>query len=191
MTSIDGYLDEIRRGVRGMDPQIQRDILRELRSHLTESVAENGGNMSAAVAGLGDAAAVARRYRDLYGYGPAYRWLFAGIAGLLGIFTVPVLFAEDETVFPFFLSAVFLALAFVFLMWTSLAAGNRAALIAGVVALIGRVAGFGVAVALNRGASLITTEGVALFALVCALLIVVAWIPGKARETWRRPPAEL
>ena len=27
MTSIDGYLDEIRRGVRGMDPQIQRDIL--------------------------------------------------------------------------------------------------------------------------------------------------------------------
>ena len=73
MTSIDGYLDEIRRGVRGMDPRIQQDIVRELQSHLTESVAENGGNVGAAVAGLGEAAAVARRYRDLYGYGPAYR----------------------------------------------------------------------------------------------------------------------
>jgi len=141
--------------------------------------------------GLGDATAVAKRYRELYGYGAAYRALFAGIAGVLGVFTVPVLFAGDEAIFPFFISAVVLAIAFAFLIWTSVAAGNRAALVAGLVALVGRWAGLIVALVLNRGASLVTADGLALFGLVSVLLVLVAWIPGKAKETWKRPSGEL
>ena len=189
--SIDGYLHDIGRRLAGMDSQIRKDVLQELRSHLMESVAANGGNVGAAVAGLGDATAVAKRYRELYGYGAAYRALFAGIAGVLGVFTVPVLFAGDEAIFPFFISAVVLAVAFAFLIWTSLAAGNRAALVAGLVALVGRWAGLIVALVLNRGASLVTADGLALFGLVSVLLVLVAWIPGKAKETWKRPSGEL
>jgi len=191
MMSIDGYLHDIGRGLAGMDPQIRRDVLAELRSNLTESVTANGGNVGAAVVGFGDAPAVAKRYRELYGYGAAYRALFAGIAGVLGVFTVPVLFAGDEAIFPFFISAVVLAIAFAFLIWTSVAAGNRAALVAGLVALVGRWAGLIVALVLNRGASLVTADGLALFGLVSVLLVLVAWIPGKAKETWKRPSGEL
>ena len=191
MISIEGYLTEIRRGLAGMDPRVRLDIMQELRSHLTDSVAANGGNVGAAVAGLGDPTPVARRYRELYGYGPMYRALFAAIAGVLGVFTVPVLFAGDETIFPFFLSAIFLAIVFAFLVWTSLVAGNRAGLVAGAVGLGGRLAGFAAALEANRGASLVTSEGLALFGLVSVLLVVVAWIPGRAKEVWRRPGALL
>ena len=191
MMSIDGYLHDIGRRLAGMDSQIRKDVLQELRSHLMESVAANGGNVGAAVAGLGDATAVAKRYRELYGYGATYRALFAGIAGVLGVFTVPVLFAGDEAIFPFFISAIVLSVAFAFLIWTSLAAGNRAALMAGAVALLGRMAGFIFALGVNRGASLVTADGLALFGLVSVLLVLVAWIPGKAKETWKRPSGEL
>ena len=46
MTDIEAYLGEVHRRLAGMDPKVQRDILRELRSHLGDSVAANGGRGS-------------------------------------------------------------------------------------------------------------------------------------------------
>ena len=191
MISIDAYLTQVHRGLGGMDPVVRKDILLELRSHLTDSVGANGGNLSAAIQALGDPASVARRYRELYGYSSSYRVLFYAIAGIVAAFTVPVLFVGEAGIFPFFVSAIFLSVEFIFLIWVSTAAGNRAGLLSGIVAVVGRLAGFGGAVAANRETFLITPEGLAAFVLVSLLLIFVGWIPGKAKQAWRRPPPEL
>ena len=191
MTDIEAYLGEVHRRLAGMDPKVQRDILRELRSHLGDSVAANGGNEGAAIAGLGDPVAVARRYRELYGYGVSYRAVFSFIAGVLGFFTVPVLFAGNEGIFPYFFSAVFLSIEFLFLIWVSVSAGNRAGLGTGVVGLSGRFAGFGVALGLNAGSSLVTWDGLALFLVVSGLIVLVGWVPGRAKQAWQRPGMEL
>lgn len=191
MISIEAYLSEVHRGLGGMDVGVRTDIVRELRSHLADSVAANGGNIDAAIQSLGDARSVARRYRELYGFGASYRVLFYVLAGAFGVLTVPVLFAGDEGIFPFFLSAVFVGIEFVFLIWVSVSAGNRAGLDAGIAGLAGRMAAFGIAIAANRTGFVITPEGLAAFLLVSLLFVLVGWIPGKAKQAWRRPPPEL
>ena len=134
---------------------------------------------------------MARRYRELYGFGASYRVLFYVLAGAFGVLTVPVLFAGDEGIFPFFLSAVFVGFEFVFLIWVSVSAGNRAGLVSGIAGLAGRTAAFGIAIAVNRTGFVITSEGLAAFLLVSLLFVLVGWIPGKAKQAWRRPPPEL
>ncbi|HEY5539227.1 MAG TPA: hypothetical protein VIL58_06785 [Thermoplasmata archaeon] len=190
MTSVDSYLGEVSRGLRGMDVAVRKDILRELRSHLVESLAANGGNVSAAVAATGEPRAVARRYRDLYGFGVTYRAMFVAIAGVLAVFTVPVLTATDEFLFPLYLSTPFLVADIAFLIWVSVVAGNRAGLVAGTAGCAGRLAAFGGAYLVST-APLIRFEGLTLFALVSALMVVIGWAPGRARRAWRRPSADL
>src|SRR2546427_6133590 len=47
MTPPDEYLEQVRRAMSGMEPGVRDDILRELRGHIAESTAANGGNVSA------------------------------------------------------------------------------------------------------------------------------------------------
>src|SRR5690348_3660473 len=44
MTAPDEYLNEVRSAMAGMEPKVRDDILLELRSHIAESTAANGGN---------------------------------------------------------------------------------------------------------------------------------------------------
>jgi len=73
MTPPDAYLEQVRRAMSGMEPGVRDDILRELRSHIAESTAANGGNVNASLAAVGSAEEVGRHYRELYGYGRAYK----------------------------------------------------------------------------------------------------------------------
>src|SRR5206468_2478989 len=84
MTAADAYLNEVRRSMAGMANPIREDILRELRGHIAESSAANGGNLSASLAALGSAREVGHRYRELYGYGTLFKILFSAIAIVLG-----------------------------------------------------------------------------------------------------------
>src|SRR3972149_2722540 len=84
MTSVDAYVEQVRRGHTGLDAGAREDIVREPRGPRGDSVGADGGNVNAAVASLGDPVVVARRYRELYGYGVAYRSVFAIVAGILG-----------------------------------------------------------------------------------------------------------
>src|SRR3989442_5270518 len=129
MISIDAYLTAVHRGLGGMDPGVRKDILLEVRSHLTDSVGANGGNVGAAIQTLGDPESVARRYRELYGYSSSYRLLFTAVAGIVGAFTVPVLFVGQAGIFPFFVSAFFLSIEFIFLILVSTTAGIRVRLL--------------------------------------------------------------
>src|SRR5206468_5225967 len=180
MTAPDEYLGQVRRAMAGMEPKVRDDILLELRSHIAESAAANGGNVNASLAAVGTPEDVGRRYRELYGFGRLYKVLFAIIAFVLAIPSVPVLAAGPESVSPYALSILFLIVVAVWILWVSVAAGSRAGILAGVAAMISRFAAFGVVVATLAGAET-SQAGLALLVSASVMLMLLGWIPGTAK----------
>ncbi len=190
MTPPDEYLNQVRRAMAGMEPAVRDDIVRELRSHVAESMAANGGNPAAAFAGLGSPGEVGRHYRAIYGYGRLYRTLFAVIAFLLAVPSIPVLVAGNERIFPYGLSIVFLIVVAAWVLWVSVAAGSRAGLIAGIAAFAGRVLAFAIAASTQPGA-VVTSEGIVILIAASLALVLLGWMPGTAKQMWSGPRAEL
>ncbi len=190
MTPQDDYLDRVRRAMAGMEPSVRDDIVRELRSHLADSTAANGGNANTAIAALGSPAEVGRHYRSLYGYGRAYRLMFAIIAFLVAIPSVPVLAVGDQGAFPYGLSVLFLVVAAAWILWVSVAAGSRAGIVAGIAAFVARILAFGIAAATQPGA-VSTSGGVLLLGVASGTLVLLGWLPGTAKQVWSGPKAEL
>ncbi|MGI0148162.1 MAG: HAAS signaling domain-containing protein [Thermoplasmata archaeon] len=184
------YLADVRRAMGGMAATVRNDILRELRGHIADSTATNGGDVTAALVALGPAREVGHRYRELYGYGTSYKVLFAGIAFVLAVPSVPVLVVGTENLFPFALSILFVIGCAAWILWVSIAAGSRAGVFAGVAGMVGRFAGFGFAAVTQAGA--VTTPGaLGLFVAVSAMFVVLGWIPGTAKRVWSGPRPDL
>ncbi len=194
MISVDEYLADVRRSMTGMDARVRDDILKELRSHVAEAAASNGGNVDAAIAQLGSAAQVGRGYRDVYGYAMSVQSLFAAVAALLAILTAPVLQGAQEpgTGIAYFIPNLLALPALVvlagWLLWVSVRAGSRAGLLAGILAGAARIL---VVVALLAAGAMLTLDGLAALAVSSALLVLVGWLPGTAKKVWSRPGAEL
>ncbi len=190
MNPPDEYLEQVRRGMTGMEPLVRDDILRELRSHIAESTAANGGNVGASLGALGSPSDIGRHYKALYGYGRIFKVLFAAVAFLLAVPSVPVLAVGPESLFPYALSIVFLVVAASWILWVSSAAGSRAGLLAGFGAMVARLVAFGLASVLQSGA-VASVGGVGLLVVVSGMLVVLGWIPGTAKKAWSQPHAEL
>ena len=190
MTAPDEYLDQVRRAMAGMEPMVRDDILLELRSHIAESTAANGGNVNASLAAVGSPNEVGRRYRELYGFGRVYKILFAAIAFVLAIPSVPVLAAGPEAFSPYALSILFLIVLAAWVLWVSVAAGSQAGILAGVAAMISRFAAFGVVTATLAGAE-ISQVGLGLLVFASIMLVLLGWIPGTAKKAWSSPRADL
>lgn len=190
MTSVDAYLARVRRGMRGMDPRVREDILKELRSHLAESTAANGGNVGLAVAGMGEPGKVGREHKSLYGYGLAYKVAFLAVAVALAIPSVPVLGVTEEAIAPYSLSLPVLGALMAWLLWTGAKAGARVGLYGGIAACVARLVTFDALVLVQPGAFAVA-GGLVLFIVASLALIPLAWIPGTARKAWRGPRAEL
>jgi len=190
MTAADDYIGEVWRAMGGMDHSVRKDIVRELKGHIKESTAANGGNVTAALTALGSPTDVGRHYREVYGYGRRYRLIFTIVAVLLAIPSVPVLIVGTENLFPFTLSILFLIGAAVWILWVSAAAGSRAGLIAGVAALVARLGAFAVAAIVQAG-GVVSVSGLGFFVAASALLVLLGWIPGTARKAWSGPRPEL
>jgi uncharacterized membrane protein len=190
MTAPDEYLDEVRRAMAGMEPKVRNDILLELRSHIAESTAANGGNVNASLAAVGTPEDVGRRYRELYGFGRMYKIVFATIAFVLAIPSVPVLAVGSDSVSPYALSILFLVVVAAWTIWVSVAAGSQAGVLAGIAAMLSRFAAFGVVAAILPGAE-ITPFGLALLGFASVMLVLLGWIPGTAKKAWSAPRAEL
>ena len=60
---IDGFLARLRAGLRGMPEREIDDILREIRSHITELSENEGSDVEAAIRSLGDPVDLAMTYR--------------------------------------------------------------------------------------------------------------------------------
>ncbi len=190
MTTQDEYLKEVRRSMMGMEPAVREDILRELRSHMVESMAANGGNVVAALSGFGSPHEVGRHYRELYGYGRAFRFLFVVMAFLLAIPSIPVLVAGEASPFPSSLSLAFLGVVAAWILWVSVAAGSRTGLLAGVAGFAGRAVAFGAAATIQPGA-VATAAGIGLLVIVSSALVLLGWLPGTAKKSWGAPKIDL
>ncbi len=195
MTAADDYLAEVGGAMMGMDPRVRKDILDELRSHLADAAAANGGDVARAVVEMGPAVRVGREYRALYGYSAGYRLIFTLIAAFLAAFTLPVLQGSTSSLGnPFYipntLALPFLVLLIVWLLWVSFAAGSRAGLYAGLGAFVARI-GTAFGLVLGPASAILTTDGLAVLLISSALLVLVGWLPGTAKKTWTKPRAEL
>jgi len=190
MTADDEYLGQVRRAMIGMARPVRDDIVRELRGHIAESAAANGGNVRASLEALGSPRDVGRHYREIYGYRTAYKAVFAAIAFILAIPSIPVLVIGTETVFPFNVSIVFVVAAATWILWVGVAAGTQAGIVAGLAGLVGRLTAFG-AVALRESGAITSAGGLGLLVAVSVLFVVLGWIPGTAKKAWSAPRAEL
>lgn len=192
MTRVDSYLREVDARLVGVDRRVREDIVRELRGHLADAVEANGGNRAAALVEMGPAREVARRYKDLYGYGRLVKVVFGIVAVLLAVPTLPVLAAfTEDTRIPDLLAVPAVAVLAVYLIWVSVRAGSRVGLLAGLAAAAGRTAVLGILVVLESALVTTTPDGLAAFAAVGAALLILGWLPGTARRRWRPGGAEL
>jgi len=190
MMSPEEYVREVRRSMVGMEPAVREDILREVLSHIADAAGANPSNPQAAIADLGPPAELGRRYRELYGYGRSFKVLFAAVAFLLAIPSVPVLGITEAGFYPYGLSLVALAALVGWTLWVSVAAGSRVGFLAGLAGMIARFAAVGVVVVTQPGAAPIDS-GVALFVAASILLPILGWLPGTAKRTWSKPRADL
>jgi len=190
VTSSDEYLDSVRRAMVGMAPAVRHDILRELQGHIADSTAANGGDVQASLVALGSPREIGQRYRELYGYGTAFKALFAAIAFLLAVPTIPVLVTGPETLFPFALSIIFVIGAAAWILWVSVAAGSRAGIFAGSAGLAGRLSAFVFATVTQPG-GITSPTGLGLLLAIAVMFVLLGWIPGTAKKAWSRPRPEL
>lgn len=190
MTSSEAYLTDVRRAMAGMDAAIREDVLRELRGHIAESAAANGGNLEASLSSLGNAREVGRHYREVYGYGKGYQVLFAAIAFLLAVPSVPILIVGTDFLFPFSLSLVFVVGAAMWILWVSVAAGSKAGTLAGVASLAARLVAF-TAVAAGQPGAITDVGGLGLLVAVSVLFVLLGAIPGTAKQVWSGPRTDL
>ncbi len=195
MTIVDDYLADVGSAMAGMDPEVRKDILDELRSHLADSAAANGGDMGRALESMGPAVRVGRECRALYGYSTGYKLVFLLVAVGLAALTLPVFQGTTAPsgipdYMPNLFALPFLVALVAWLLWVSVAAGSRAGLYVGLGAAVARVAA-ALALVLAPSGGLLTADGLATLLLSSALLILVAWLPGTAKKAWTRPGAEL
>jgi uncharacterized membrane protein len=187
--ALDAYLDRVRRRMVGLDAAVREDVIRELRSHLLDAAREAGGDWASVLPRAEAPEAIARRYRDLYGYGRTYQLLLVSGAFLLGLLTLPLVPIGGSFTLAFLLSVLLLAALVAYLFWTSVAAGEVVGLLAGVAAGAGRLVVAGLAMLTGTAAFL--EGGMVLFLFVSALLVVLGYLPGTAKRKWRGPRAEL
>jgi len=190
MTLIDDYLGKVRGAMTGMDSRVREDILRELRSHLADATAANGGDVARALAEMGPPSEVGRRYRDLYGYSRAFQALFVAFAGFLGILSSAVLQGTENAYVPNLLSLPALVALVAWLLWVSVRAGSRVGLLAGFAAFVARLGIVGLLTRLPPGA-MVTPEGLVTLLLSSGLLLLVGWLPGTAKKAWTPAGAQL
>ncbi len=195
MTTPDEYLAQVGAAMAGMDPAVRNDVLAELRSHLAESAAANGGDVGRAIEAMGPATRVGREYRALYGYSAGFRVVFVFIAAILAALTLPVLQGATSTsgipdYLPNILALPFLVLVVGWLLWVSVQAGSRAGLVAGLAACASRLI-FAMALVVGPSNGIVTADGVAVLLVSSVLLVFVGWLPGTAKKAWAKPSAEI
>ncbi len=182
MSETDDYLKAVASAMRGVDRRIREDVLLELKAHLADAMADGGA--ATVVANLEAPHAIARRYKDLYGYGRPYQALFVLVGVGLALLTVPILgLAEPAASLVTVLALGALA---GFLLLAAMDAGSKVGLLAGLAACTARIATLAAAQIATEIAPVTDARGWTLFLAVSALLVVLGYVPGRAKERWTK-----
>jgi len=192
MNGEEAYIKDVSSRLTGMDSNVKSDIVRELRAHIADLVTMNGGNVSAAMMNLEPPADVARRYKQLYGYGMPFKVAFIVLTGIVAVFTLPVIqIRGEEVTIPVMVSLIFLAIIVVILAFVGIKAGRLVGLMAGLTACFVRLGLFGVLYVAGGTGVVVESGGVALLVLVSILLVLIGYIPSEAKARWAGPKGEI
>jgi len=182
MSPTETYLKGVQSAMRGLDRRIREDVLRELKAHLADAVADGGE--SAVVANLEAPQAIARRYKVLYGYGRSFQSMFVIFAAVLGLLTIPIfsLLEPLASLVPLLALGALVT----YLILAAMDAGSSVGLFAGVAACLVRIGTLAAAQIATEIAPVTDARGWALFLGVSLLLVVLGYVPGRAREKWTK-----
>ncbi|MFQ5885226.1 MAG: hypothetical protein ACE5IO_09025, partial [Thermoplasmata archaeon] len=165
----------------GMDPNVRKDILEELKTHILDMVSELRISYDEAIHRMSPPRETAKTYKDLYGYGFGLKALFVAIAVLISIPSLPIFLPSSEAIEgPVWLSVVFFVIVTLYLIWVSVAAGRGVGLYSGIFACATRFVVLGLMLAFQSEAAVGGMTGIISFVISSLFLIGVGFLPGEA-----------
>jgi len=132
------YLSSLDRKLFWMDRKTRKDIVLEVRSHLSERI-NNGEDPASVLSSFGPADSVARDYLRIYGFGMSFI-LMIGVAGFfIAMLTVPGIIGDpSEYLGMDWVSLVFLVFAILLVLFTSFKGGRKAGVTVGAIECVSR-----------------------------------------------------
>ncbi|MEW6070861.1 MAG: hypothetical protein AB1485_09610 [Candidatus Thermoplasmatota archaeon] len=180
---IENYLKEVNFYMLVVKKKKRKEILEELRTHLLEKTRSfgnlNAENVNRAIKELGSPKELASNYKELYGYSASWILGFAVFASFISLLTLPALE---------FISAVFLPLAFLYIIYVSLVAGRKAGLVIGSVCGTVRVVALSLLLAVYPRVYTIQTPLVTIcaFVFVSVIMALLGYLPGYYKEEYKK-----
>jgi len=128
---IDTYLSSLERKLFWMDRNRRKDIVMEVKSHLTERVS-NGENPSNVLSSFGPVDSVAKDYLRIYGFGMEFILLVGALGFIIAMLTVPGIMGNpSEYLGMDWTALIFLVIAILLVLVTSFKGGRKAGVIVG------------------------------------------------------------
>ncbi|MDI6707634.1 MAG: DUF1700 domain-containing protein [Candidatus Thermoplasmatota archaeon] len=184
---IENYLGKVSFYLLGVKRSERKEIIEELRNHLTEK-AQAFGNFSAenikkAIEEFGSPKELAYKYKELYGYSSAWLCWFAVFAAVISALTLPTLE---------YLSMIFLPLAFLYIVYMSLVAGRKAGIVIGAVCGATRILLLGLLLAFYPAAYGIQNSFATIpaFCFVSIIMAMLGYIPSYYKEKYKKSAGE-
>lgn len=125
-TEIDSYISSLNMKLFALEGKKRRDVLMEVRSHLSERV-DAGESPGQAIESFGPAASVAKDYIRVYGYGRRFISILMVLGAGLSILTVPAVYLQNPDETTASLGSLIFLLATVLLIIASSVKGGRPA----------------------------------------------------------------
>jgi hypothetical protein len=173
---VESYLAEIERKLFWMNRKTREDILREIRSHLSDRIAA-GESPGDVILSFGPADTIAKEYLRIYGFGAGFVFVFGILAIVLSIFTVPgtVDIASDYSGMDW-VSLVFLLMTILLVLFTAYKGGRKAGVIAGLLGCATRFVVLGLLVSTGSVVIRDSVLGALGFAFVSIMLPVIGYL---------------
>jgi hypothetical protein len=181
MNEVENYLSKVGFHLIGIGRKNKKKIIDELKVHINDkikSIEETNENIRKILADMGSPKDVAFRYREVYGYSSASKFLFIIVGGFLSVFTIPA--------FPF-LSVFLLPVLLLYIIYVSLSIDKNTGCITGITGGVVRIIIPFFLFYTNPSEYIIADNPLSLsmFAFVSLLLVFVGYVPGYYKEKYK------
>lgn len=173
---LESYLASLDRKMFWVSRKVRKDVVKEIRSHLSERVA-SGESQGDVLMSFGSADAVAKEYLRIYGFGSGFTIAFGALALILSIFTVSGVVNVSPDYFGMdWVALVFLVLTILLVLFTAYKGGRKAGVIAGAVGCVTRFIVLGILVSTGAVITQDGIFGVVGFVVISVMLPLIGYL---------------